>query len=445
MKKFVHAPRWMSLILAALLVVAMAAFSAGCGSSSSDSTSTAAPGGAATPAPTDTGGGGDTGKSLKIVSDLPLQGVNANQTAQMVKGIEILLARQGGKAGNYTVTYESKDDSTAASGKWDPAVCSKNAKDYAADQSIVGVIGTFNTGCAQIEIPTLSEASVAMVSPANTGVGLTHAGPGSEPGEPDKYYTGERNYARVVASDEFQGTAGAQLFQKLGVKKVYVVTDNETYGKGVAGTFATAAKKLGIEVIGPEPWDPKASDYTAQFQKVKGQGVDGVFLGGIADNNGYKLIKDKVSVLGDNEKVKMLGPDGFFLTELPKETGGSGEGMYLSVAGLPPQQLTGKAKELVDQVGTETNSEPQPYTAYGIAAAQAILKAIEMSDGTRESVVQNLFKVSVPAEESAIGKEIKFDENGDIPAKDISFSQVKGQKENFDQSITPDVSLTAAG
>ena len=40
-------------------------------------------------------------------------------------------------------------------------------------------------------IPVLNEAPdgpVGMVSPANTYVGLTHAGPGLEEGEPDKYY-----------------------------------------------------------------------------------------------------------------------------------------------------------------------------------------------------------------------------------------------------------------
>ena len=53
-----------------------------------------------------------------------------------------------------------------------------------------------------------------MVSPANTYVGLTHGGPGTSPGEPDKYYpTGKRNYIRIVAADDFQGAADAQLAQ----------------------------------------------------------------------------------------------------------------------------------------------------------------------------------------------------------------------------------------
>jgi branched-chain amino acid transport system substrate-binding protein len=68
-------------------------------------------------------------------------------------------------------------------------------------------------------IPVLNRASngpIAQVSPANTYVGLTHAGPGTAAGEPGKYYpTGHRNYARVVAADDFQGAADATLAKQL--------------------------------------------------------------------------------------------------------------------------------------------------------------------------------------------------------------------------------------
>ena len=48
-----------------------------------------------------------------------------------------------------------------------------------------------------------------MVSHANTNPGLTKPW---DPGEPEKYYpTGKRNYARVVTTDDYQGTAAAAL------------------------------------------------------------------------------------------------------------------------------------------------------------------------------------------------------------------------------------------
>ena len=86
---------------------------------------------------------------------------------------------------------------------------------------------------------------LAMVSPANTWPGLTQKT--NVPGEPTKYYpNGTRNYARVVAPDNFQGPALALLAKQLGVKSVFILNDKQAYGAGVAFYFQEAAKKMGI-------------------------------------------------------------------------------------------------------------------------------------------------------------------------------------------------------
>src|SRR5437762_9618082 len=168
----------------------------------------------------------------------------------MTKAIAFILGQAGWKAGNSTLAYQSCDDATAQAGKWDSGKCSANAQAYASNQSVVGVIGTFNSGCAEIIVPVLNRAAngpVGMVSPANTYVGLTHPGPGTAAGEPGKYYpTRKRNYARVVAADDYQGAADAVLAKSLGVKKVFILNDKEAYGLGVATNFRNAAVKLGI-------------------------------------------------------------------------------------------------------------------------------------------------------------------------------------------------------
>ena len=137
---------------------------------------------------------------------------------------------------------------------------------------MVGVIGTFNSGCAQIIIPVLNQApggGMAMLSPANTLVCLTEGGPGCADDEPDKYYpAGTRNYARVVANDAYQGAAVAEFAQSQGTKKLFILNDKEAYGLGVATNVQGAAEFLGIEVVGFEAWDPKASNYEALMRKV---------------------------------------------------------------------------------------------------------------------------------------------------------------------------------
>jgi len=373
-------------------------------------------------------GGGDGGNTLKIVSDLPLQGSDREQTAQMNLAIREVLKGADNKAGDYTIEFEEFDDSTAAAGKWDEAKCAENANTYADDSSVVGVIGTYNSGCAAIEIPILNEVSVAMVSPANTYPGLTTGGPGTESGEPDKYYpTGTRNYTRVVANDSFQGKVDASYMKDdLGVTKVFILDDRELYGKGVADVFESSAKEVGLTVAGHTGWDPQAQNYTALMTQIKATGADGIFIGGVSTNNGGQLVKDKVSIVGDNEKVKLMVADGFVLSTLFEEAGPDNvNGAFGSAPTKPPEQITGAGKEFF------TGFEPQlpegqtiqVYTIYAAAAAQVILDAISRSDGTREDIVAKMFETNLP--DSVVGP-LELDANGDPTAGTESIYSATG-------------------
>jgi len=396
-----------------LVLSALALLAAGCGGDD-NGTSGSSGGG-------DTGGGGE---AVKIVSDLPLQGSSAGQTETMVNAIKLYLEQIGGKAGDFTVSYESFDDSTAAKGAWDEATCAANARKYVEDESILGVIGTFNSGCAKIEVPIANEASLAYVSPANTAVGLTHVGPGSEPGEPDKYYpSGTRNYARVVASDDFQGEIDAAYMQDaLGVTSVYILDDKDAYGKGVADAFEEAAKAGGLKVAGHTGWDANAQNYKALMTQVKASGADGVYIGGIACFNGGQVIKDKVSVVGDNEAVKLLVSDGFVLDSLFDEAGADNlAGTYGSAPVLNPDDLTGAGKTFLDAYQAKYGS-PEVYTAYAAAAAQVLVDAIGRSDGTREDVVAKVFDANIT--DGIVGP-MSFNPDGDPTSGLISIFQAE--------------------
>src|SRR5262245_4795027 len=117
------------LSVLALVLGAFALLAAGCGGSDHGS-STGAAGG--------TGGG--SAKAVKIVSDLPLQGSSAAQTESMNNAIKLYLDSIGGKVGNFTVSFQAFDDSTAAKGAWDEATCAANARKYVEDEAIMGVI-----------------------------------------------------------------------------------------------------------------------------------------------------------------------------------------------------------------------------------------------------------------------------------------------------------------
>jgi len=367
---------------------------------------------------TETGQGGGEGETLKIVSDLPLQGSDRVQTTQMNEAIKFVLEEAGNKAGPHTIEFEEFDDATAAKGAWDEAKCAENARTYAESEEIVGVIGTYNSGCAAIIIPILNEASVAMVSPANTYAGLTHEAPGTESGEPDKYFpTGSRNYVRVVASDDNQGKVGAKYMQEtLGVTKVFILDDKELYGKGVADSFESFAEEGGLEVVGHEGWNKDDPNYRALMTKIKATGADGIYIGGISTNNGGQLMKDKVAVVGDNEAVKVLVSDGFVLSSLFEEAGADNvNGAFGTAPTQPPENLSGEGAQFVADLQAKLGVDNlEVYTVYAATSAQVLLEAIANSDGSREDVIAKLFEVNV---DTAVGT-LSFDENGD-PAEKV--------------------------
>jgi len=372
-----------------------------------------------------------------VASDLPLQGAGRAQTTQMVQAIQYALQQAGFKAGNYNIGYQSCDDSTAQAGAWDSAKCAANARSYAGDSSVIGVIGTFNSGCAKIIVPVANRANpgpLAMVSPANTSPGLTTSGPGAEAGEPNKYYpTGKRNYARVVANDQIQGPADAMFAKSLGIKKIFILNDKQTYGFGVATTFRGAAQKLGLNVAGFQGWDAKQSSYEALANAIKQSGADGVFLGGIICNNGAKLIKDlKAGV----PNAKLLAPDGF---SDPKSNGTAFDGSYASVAGQPPQSLKGQGKQFVTNFGKQIGATPNPYSQYGAQAMDVMLAAIAKSNGTRASVTKNLFGLKIT---NGILGTFSINAKGDTNLTPITIYQQKAGALNPVKTIVPPANLT---
>jgi branched-chain amino acid transport system substrate-binding protein len=402
------------VLLAGIVVAAFALVAAGCGGGGGGGAPEALPSSSCTGIEYK----GDGDPDYIIASDLPLQGSSRTQTLQMVAAIRYQLDQQDWKAGDYNIGYQSCDDATAQAGKWDSGKCSSNANAYAANDKVIGVIGTFNSGCAAIIIPVLNQApdgGIGMVSPANTYPCLTVNLPGGcDSTEPDKYYpSGTRNYIRVVAHDAYQGAAVAEFMQAQGVKSVYILNDKEAYGLGVATTTRKAAESLGIKIAGFEAWDPKATSYTSQFQKIKASGADAVFLGGLIDENGAQVIKDKVAVLGPNDgDVKLLAPDGFTQQSTIDESGTAAKGMFMSIAGVPIDTFKGAALDFIDGLlaGPLQGKSIDPYAIYGGQAAQVMLKAIEDSDGTRADVIAKLFATNVT--DGLLGS-FKIDKNGD--------------------------------
>jgi branched-chain amino acid transport system substrate-binding protein len=338
--------------------------------------------------------GGNGQAEALIVSDLPLQGDSKQRSLQMNDAIRLTLEGANWQAGGTKVAFQACDDSSAKTGLWTKQQCQANANAYAANPSVLAVVGTYNSGCAEAMIPILSTApggGVAMVSPGNTLICLTQSSPSCPKGQPASLYPGARNYARVVPNDAYQGAGLASFAKKHGVKKAFVLyAGKDPTSLGQAKTFRGAARKLGIKLLGFKAWNAKASNYRALMSSVAKTNPDGVLLAGLTEENGGRLIKDKVAVLGSNSKVKLLAPDGFAQQSTIELAGKASKGMYASVPGEVPQNLTGPGKKLVGELEAGLKGQPiELYAPYAGQAAEVVLNAIAKGrsrGGTIEAV-----------------------------------------------------------
>ena len=369
-------------------------------------------------------GGGNA--QFLIASDLDLRG--SAVTKPMTQAIELVLQQHGFRAGRYTVGYQSCDDSTAQVGGFDFATCGANAQADAADPSLIGVIGPINSPCVFAELPIISKTPsgpLAMISTLATYTNLTHRSQGFTPGLLHLLYpTGRRDFVRIVASDDVQGAADAELGHELGLARVYVLDDEGDYGRDLSGGFLHAARRLGLRIAGVSPWSEQARTYTALADRIRRSRATGVFLAGYVSPGTGHLIRTLRARLGP--KVTLIAGDGFLdIPTLLQVTGPTATGMYVSLPGRPNEQLPLAGRRFVDAFATtQGNPHVTSYAAaYAAQATELLLGAIAHSDGTRASVTKQLFASKI---RNGILGSFVFTPGGDMNPAPVTIFHVVG-------------------
>ena len=249
-------------------------------------------------------GGATTGSTnLTIYSSLPLQGTSRGQSEAVINGEKLALEEVGSKVGKFTIKYVSLDDSTAQNpGTADEGKTAQNARQAIRDKSTIFYLGEFNSGGTKVSLPILNKAGIPQISPSNTYIGLTTDEPGSEPGEPDKYYpTGNRTYARVVPRDKIQGAALVSVMKEDGCKTVTLWNDKSTYGAGLARNIKQSAETAGLTIENEEGTDKNSPNYRSIASKIKS---DCFVFSGVTGENGVQVFKDVAKAAPERQALR---------------------------------------------------------------------------------------------------------------------------------------------
>jgi branched-chain amino acid transport system substrate-binding protein len=364
------------------------------------------------------GSGAGDPQLIKIVSSLPRTGSAKAQTDTIVNGIKIALDEAGYKAGDFRIVYADWDDATAGAGQWTAEAETANAARAVRDPDVMVYIGTYNSGAAKISMPILNKAHLLMVSPANTWPGLTKPDKG-DPGEPGIYRpSGEVSYLRMVPTDDLQGPLGAAWAKEMGVKRVYVLDDNEVYGKGIATLFIEACQDLGIEVLGHESIDSKAQEFKPLMATIKSEKPDMIYFGGTTQSKGGQIAKDMVAAGLD---CKLMVPDACYEEAFIESAGADNvnDRCYVTFGGLPPEELTGPGKDFVDKYTARYGGKPEGYAIYGYESAKVALEAIAKAGVKDRDAIRKAGLGIENFDKGALGT-WSFDANGDTTLRTIS-------------------------
>jgi branched-chain amino acid transport system substrate-binding protein len=349
-----------------------------------------------------------------------------------------VLRQHGFRAGRYTVGYQSCDDSTAQTQGSDFLKCAANGRAFSAAEKLVAVIGPYDSSCARVEIPITNRAAggpVPILSPSNTMPALTRSDPEGPAGAPGILYpVGTRSYLRLASPDDLQGAADAELARALGLRRVFVLSDNEEYGDALERGFRAAARHLDLDLAGSGTWNPRRRDYSDVLTAVGRARATGVFLAGF--NQGTAgLVRSLRRAFGT--RVTIIAGDGFLpIPQTLKMLGPAADGLYVSDSGAPTASLPPAGRRLVSAFEAAQHGRQIPSGTYLpelLQAAEMVVSAIARSDGTRASVLRELRLTRISR--SVLGS-FHFDQNGDITPAPFMIFRITGGR--GDPRLAPD-------
>ncbi|WP_344866739.1 branched-chain amino acid ABC transporter substrate-binding protein [Planomonospora alba] len=349
-------------------------------------------------------GGGDTGaapSTVKIGFMGDLTGADSGIVIPPRNGAKLAIDeynKTNPKVKIELVEYDSQAD---------PSKAVALAQQAIKTDKIVGLVGpAFSGESAQVG-PVLEEGKIPSVSASATNVKLAE--------------NGWKYWHRVLPNDGVQGPGIADfIVDGAGAKNVFVIDDKSEYGKPLADAVRAQLKTKGATVT-DDSLDPDESDFSSVVNKVAAAKPDAIFFGGYysAAGNLLKQLRDK------GVQAKFLSGDGSLDKGLIEGAGaGNAEGALI---GCPcylatPDVTDAKVKAFADAYKAAYSADPAIYASEGYDAATVFIEAIKAGKTTAEDINQFISTVNF----AGVSKQVKFQPNGEVEAKDIYIYQVKG-------------------
>ena len=318
-----------------------------------------------------------------------LTGRSAWSGVQIQRGAEMAVAdinAAGGVLGQQ-IRLIAADDSC------DPGQAVAAAQKLVAD-GVVFVVGHGCSGASISASKVYEAANVLQISPASTSPMLTEQG--------------RANVFRVIGRDDRQGVAaGDYLADHWGDKKIAILNDSTTYGKGLADETKKQLNKRGVTEAMNQAYTPGKPDYLEEVEALQKAGITVLYVGGYytqaallargARDRGYAM--------------QLVSGDSLAIEEYALIAGPAAEGTLFTFAADPRRNP--EAASVIKEFRAD-NFEPESYTLLSYAAVQAWAQAAKKAGSLKPQAVIAALRNS--QFDTVLGR-IDFDDKGDLTAQ----------------------------
>ena len=340
---------------------------------------------------------------VKIGVAGPMTGANASFGEQYMRGAQAAadaINASGGVNGEKIVLVKGDD---ACEPKQAVAVANR----LTDQDKVVGVVGHF---CSSSTIPAsdvYADAGIIVMTPGSTNPVVTERG--------------LKAMFRMCGRDDQQGiVAGDYIVDVLKGKRVAVINDKDTYGKGLADATSKQLTARGVKPVIEEGLTRGEKDFSALVTKIRSEKADVVYFGGLHPEAGPLVRQLREQGLKD---VKFMSDDGIVTDELVTTAGGAQyvDGVYMTF-GADPRMLP-DSKAVVEKFRS-SGYEPEGYTLYAYASVQALAAAFNGAKSNKGEDASTWLKANtVP---TVMGKK-NWDGKGDLKVSDYVVYQWEAQ------------------
>ncbi len=300
---------------------------------------------------------------IYVGTSFPMTGTIAADGKLIIDAIQLAVDETNSTGGitGRKIQLQSEDDGA------DPSTAAAVANKFASDKKIISVITSYNSSCGLAQIPVYKSVGLPAISPVTTSPAITGISP---------------YYYRTCNSDAFGGIICAEFCQKLGMKNVYILYENDDYGVAIEKVYEDHIKSLGMTVSGVDSFIyGQTKDFSTIITKVRNSKADGIMFIGLVTELGLLMNQS------GGFSCPVFADDGCYSPALISENGAAVEKVY-SLGPFSVDDPDPKVHKFVNDYEAKFNgSEPSLWSALAYDAAMTLFEAMKSCKAIdRESV-----------------------------------------------------------